>query len=175
MSIIYRGASKLVISIDVGATSSAVAWQHLQVDTVIQPPTNVAQWSGAHSDHDYKVPTSILYKGDQAIKFGQEAEDEEGLEGTFLIRNPKLALHPKWLQDLASAPLPPLIPGGEAISTFDKPTIPSHLTIEKIYKDFLSYLIEHTRKSFIQSHLGGAAIFDELVQSAHWILGAPNT
>lgn len=174
MSHIHRGDSKLVISIDIGATCSAVAWQHLHSDSEIEPPTNVSGWEGAYSAFDFKVPTSILYEGQNPIKFGKDAEDHEDLPGTVLIRNPKLVLHPEWLQNIASPPRAPLIPGGRPIPTFRKPIIPCHLTIEKIYEDFLNYLIKHTRQSFAVTQLDGGKLFDGLLPTAHWLLGAPN-
>lgn len=89
MTTVHRGPSKLLISIDVGATNSAVAWQYLQSDKVVPLPTNVAQWPGPQDGHRVKIPSSILYRNREAVKFGLDAEDEVDLGlGEHLIKNP---------------------------------------------------------------------------------------
>lgn len=83
---VYRGPEKLIISIDVGATCSAVAYQHLIPGKTIHRPKNVETWPGAPVDYAVKTPSVIVYEGTRAVKFGDAAEDAELEPNQVLVK-----------------------------------------------------------------------------------------
>ena len=176
----YTGLAKLVISIDVGATNSAVAYQHLQPNTPVPKPMNVANWPGAQSVHYVKTPSYILYRDRKPVAYGLKAveeaeflgEDVKPDSGDILVKNVKLIMHPEWMQKQAitcEAADPP-----EGVNMFEKPLLPRWLTINKIYQDYISFLLQRTKEDFISTRIGGQQLWDGLISTAEYVIGAPN-
>lgn len=176
----YSGPTKLVIAIDVGATNSAIAYQYLLPDAPIPRPTNVGNWPGAQSPVYVKVPSFIFYRDRIPVSYGLQAvEDAESMDdivktegGHVLIKNFKLAMHPRWMQQQAISFDNQDLP--DDIDLFEKPDLPRWLTIQKVYQDYIKFLLDRTKQEFIESSVGGQAIWQELITTAQYIIGAPN-
>lgn len=172
----HAGPTRLVIAIDVGATCSSVAYQYLQHGAPVPLPTDVNNWPGdGQRFHQVKVLSCILYKDRKPVAFGPDAVDKASLdvsEDSVLIENFKLAWHPEYMRNKASPPVTLSFAG--ALRTFERPDIPSWLSMQDLYRDYLNFLIGHTKTCFIGARANGAQLWPNLLQDAHWIIGAPN-
>jgi hypothetical protein len=59
-------------------------------------------------------------------------------------------------------------------SGFEIPTLPTWVTIDRVYTDFMRYLMENTRISFEQTIPNGAAVWRRLRNTLAIILTTPN-
>lgn len=130
----------------------------------------VPRWRGSH-EADTKVPSSILYKGRKAFAFGHEAEDYPEDDGK-VVRNFKLILHPPEMRHLTERG-----PGGGQ-TPFEIPVLPSGVSIEDAYTDYLKFLIAGAKDFFVGTaeSLGtsDAAAWTRLIGSAHFVVSVPN-
>lgn len=70
--------------------------------------------------------------------------------------------------------LPPPYGSTTNLSTLDIPPLPSRVTIEKVYTDFLKYLMVNTQKSFEESIPNGTAVWRRLRETTIVVLTTPN-
>ncbi|KAG8793239.1 hypothetical protein FRC12_003456 [Ceratobasidium sp. 428] len=161
---LWNDSQKIILGIDIGATQSAVSFAYLYPGGP-QTLHRVANWPGQESHKgESKIPTLVYYDSDgKAVSFGAEAAkvttgDAED-QGWRLVRHFKLHLHPKTMQqkyDLKVQPLPDGIP------------------LEKIYADFMAYILQHTRSYFESRVLEGANLWKELRDDMTIVLAHPN-
>lgn len=86
----------------------------------------------------------------------------------------ELSLHPSWMRTLATAPLPPIAPGGPPVETIKVDPIPEALGATNVYRDMLNYLLAHTRSVFTARGVNSLANWKKLMQTAKFVIGAPN-
>ena len=130
---------------------------------------------------DVKTPSHILYDGVKAVAFGRLAElayDPESPTQT-LLKNFKLALHPDYMRKNAVASNVKVGPTERLAllalgDTFELPKLPTGVTISKVYADFVSFLLEHTKARFCSSRVNGKQLWDRLLPKAQFIAGCPN-
>ncbi|KIM20882.1 hypothetical protein M408DRAFT_30017 [Serendipita vermifera MAFF 305830] len=83
----------------------------------------------------------------------------------------KLHLHPS---SMRTSDLPPPYGSQSGSSSFEVPPLPPSVSIEKVYADFMKYLIDNTRVAFEQSLPNGAAIWRRLKDTTIVIFTTPN-
>ncbi|KAG8716979.1 hypothetical protein FRC09_014937 [Ceratobasidium sp. 395] len=155
---------KIILGIDIGTTQSAVSFAFLYPGGP-QSLYRVSKWPGQDPQKgESKVPTIIYYdRRGEAVLFGAEAaklttaEAEE--QGWRLARHFKLHLHPKAMQQRYNLEVQPL---------------PDGISLEKIYGDFMVFLLQHTRETFESRVMGGANLWEELRNDMTIVLAHPN-
>jgi hypothetical protein len=70
--------------------------------------------------------------------------------------------------------LPPPYGSPTNTSTFEIPPLPSRVTVEKVYTDFMKYLIVNTQKCFEESIPNGQAVWRRLRETMVVVLTTPN-
>ncbi|KAG8775594.1 hypothetical protein FRC12_001400 [Ceratobasidium sp. 428] len=155
---------KIIIGVDIGTTQSAVSFAFLYPGGP-QSLYRVAKWPGQDSQKgESKIPTIVYYdQNDEAVLFGAEAAkittSEAEDQGWRLARHFKLHLHPKVMQNKFNLKVQPL-PGG--------------IPLEKIYTDFMVYLMQHTQATFESRVMGGDKVWKELRDDMTIVLAHPN-
>ncbi|QRV92570.1 heat shock protein 70 kDa 12A [Ceratobasidium sp. AG-Ba] len=161
----WDGKSKIVIGIDIGTTQSGVAFAFLQkgIDQVVH---RVTQWPGQEAQNQQsKIPTLVWYSLDgKAVSFGAEAlsykAKEEAEDNSWqLARHFKLHLHPSDMKAKNNLQLDPL---------------PNGVPLRQIYKDFLSYLLQHTRSFFEDRIVDGPLIWENYHSTMEVVIAHPN-
>ncbi|KAG9048625.1 hypothetical protein FS842_000354 [Serendipita sp. 407] len=165
----YHGQEKIVISMDIGTTQTAVSYSHL----IPQSKPTVTQWPGqAASSGAAKIRSLVGYENAVCKACGEEAsemlfEDRENVAIWF-----KLNLHPDSIKN-ASIP-PPYGSNSNQSLRLEIPSLPEGVTINQVYRDFLNYLFRHTEEYFIERTPGGAAIWKRLRHTVEIVLAIPN-
>ncbi|KDQ09315.1 hypothetical protein BOTBODRAFT_37228 [Botryobasidium botryosum FD-172 SS1] len=157
--------AKIVVSLDIGTTQSAVSFAHLYPGCP-QTIQRVLQWPGqeAHSGVS-KIPTIVWYdSAGQARAFGAEArmssvEVKAEDEHWQLAEHFKLHLHPDTMRAEYNITVNPL---------------PFNLTLEEIYADFMAYLLRHTENYFSDCVVDGRNIWDQLRPTMEFVIAHPN-
>ncbi|KAF8317320.1 hypothetical protein DL93DRAFT_2076909 [Clavulina sp. PMI_390] len=161
----WAGPDKLVIGIDIGTTHSAVSYAHL-FDGGQQVVTRVGKWPGLPEQRVIsKIPSIIYYNdreepvlcGAEANTIDAKAEADE--KGWQLAKHFKLHLHPEKLRE------------EHKIAMDDLPT---NITTERIYADFLRYLLTHTESFFTTRTANGTSIWNKLYPTADIVIAHPN-
>ncbi|KAL5632455.1 hypothetical protein ACGC1H_005424 [Rhizoctonia solani] len=161
----WEGESKIVIGIDIGTTQSGVAFTFLQTGAN-QTIHRVTRWPGqeAHGQQG-KIPTLVWYDtSKKAVSFGAEAllpDIEERAEDNdwCLAKHFKLHLHPDDMKAKHDLKLDALPPG---------------VDIAQIYKDFLGYLLKHTKEYFEDRILDGKSIWERYSPDMEIVMAHPN-
>ncbi|KAG9120288.1 hypothetical protein FRC07_004280 [Ceratobasidium sp. 392] len=156
---------KIILGIDIGTTQSAVSFAHLYPNGP-QSIHRVSKWPGQDARRgESKIPTLVYYDRDsKAVSFGAEAAKTEVLveaeeQGWRLARHFKLHLHPESMKQKHSLKIQPL-PGG--------------ISLDKIYTDFMTYLMQHTQ-AFFESHVtNGPKVWKDLRDDMTIVLAHPN-
>ncbi|KAG8703977.1 hypothetical protein FRC08_002527 [Ceratobasidium sp. 394] len=156
---------KIILGIDIGTTQSAVAFAYLYPNGP-QSLYRVAAWPGqeAHKGES-KIPTLVYYdQNDKAVSFGAEAlkpetADKAEEQGWRLARHFKLHLHPEAMKQKHNLKVQPL---------------PSGITLEKIYTDFMGYLMKHTQEFFETRIIDGRKVWEDLHNDMTIVLAHPN-
>ncbi|KAG8793238.1 hypothetical protein FRC12_003455 [Ceratobasidium sp. 428] len=160
---------KIILRIDIGATQSAVSFAHLYPGGP-QTLHRVANWPGQESHKgESKIPTLVYYDSNgQAASFGAEAANitaaEADDQGWKLARHFKLHLHPKTMQQKYNLNVQQRL----AVA------LPDGIPLEKIYADFMSYLVQHAQAYFESRILEGPKIWSELCDDMTIVLAHPN-
>ncbi|KAG8717792.1 hypothetical protein FRC09_013664 [Ceratobasidium sp. 395] len=160
----WSDPQKIIIGIDIGATHSAVSFAFLYPSGP-QSLYRVANWPGQDSQKgECKIPTIIYYdRNGKAVSFGAEAaritaaEAEE--QDWRLARHFKLHLHPKTMRQKYDLKVQPL---------------PDGISLEKVYIDFMVYLMKHTQATFESRVIGGVKLWKELRDDMTIVLAHPN-
>ncbi|KAB5593560.1 hypothetical protein CTheo_3026 [Ceratobasidium theobromae] len=154
---VWQGPPQIVVALDIGITTSQVAYAFLETGSAINVH-RVTNWPGLGARGTYgKVPTVVLYDSDQMmVSAGGEALTDEAKETTedndwTLISNFPLHLYPS----SARNNLPKL----QRVST----ALPPGLSLSAIYSDFLKYLIDQTHRNFSDRIVDGSRIAGQ-----HW-------
>lgn len=166
----YDGEESIILCFDIGATRSAVSYVHLSPGT---PPTTfmVTRWPGqVDPSGASKIPSILAYEGGECISCGEEALELEGQDNIEIARWFKLHLHPPSMRNGA------LFEGypGEDASMFEIPSLPTNVSVDQVYEDFISYLFKHTQVHFEEHIADGPAIWNRLRRKIHIVLTIPN-
>ncbi|KAF5350131.1 hypothetical protein D9756_009098 [Leucocoprinus leucothites] len=163
---LYRGKKdKLVISIDIGTTCSAVSLCFLRP----QRPINlqvVSGWPGQISEQEHKVPSVIYYDQiGRAVGWGAETtnpvfRDRATKENWVRVEWFKLSLKPpRCSTDMDDHAIPKL---------------PAFLNGQQIYSDFLTRLFNHIKTFFSKHHAGGEELWERLLPTTDMVFTVPN-
>ncbi|KAL8292760.1 hypothetical protein RQP46_001372 [Phenoliferia psychrophenolica] len=173
MSDIWRGSETLVLALDIGTTQSAASIVHLVPNMPIKVRV-VNRWPG--SPDSSKIPTSILYDDQgKARAIGAETKDE-ALEDQDLTECKwfKLHVHPAAMQ-----PPPIRATSGNATghtrSPFEIPPLPTNVTVEQVYSDFIQYLFNNAKTWFETNAPDGEEIWRRNLQSFKLVIAHPNS
>ncbi|PVF93799.1 hypothetical protein CPB86DRAFT_767082 [Serendipita vermifera] len=168
----HVGDEKLIISMDIGTTQSAVSFSHLCHDD--HPIARlVTKWPGQeNATGDAKVPTVIAYQGGEAKFFGVEAADFMGDDDYNLAYWFKLHLHPESMKE---SDLPPPYGSNPVGPTqIEIPDLPLGVSLRQVYADFIKYLYDHTKEFFIETMPNGRNIWNRLESNIVLIFCHPN-
>ncbi|KAG8717708.1 hypothetical protein FRC08_006900 [Ceratobasidium sp. 394] len=161
----WEGENKIVIGIDIGTTQSGVAFTYLQegADQVIY---RVTRWPGQEAQSQQgKIPSIIWYDSSgKAVSFGAEAlspqaEDDADDQGWRLAKYFKLHLHPDDMKAKHDLKLEDL---------------PVGVTLQRIYSDFMGYLLRQTQEYFEERILDGKQIWETYRPKMEIVLAHPN-
>jgi len=157
--------SKIIIGIDIGTTQSAVAFAYLYPNGP-QSLYRVSAWPGQESQKgESKIPTLVYYdKNGKAVSFGAEAlqldtAEKAEEEEWQLARHFKLHLHPEAMKQRHNLKVQPL---------------PTGISLQTIYTDFMVYLMKHTQEFFESRILDGGKVWDELHKDMTIVIAHPN-
>lgn len=157
----YDGPETIVVAMDIGTTHSAVSFAHFLSGKWPQPGM-VAHWPGQlHRNGAAKVPTLVSYKDGTANGYGMDAERNFEEHPENVARWFKLHLHPPTMK-VSNA------------QTFEIPSLPVEVTIERVYVDILRYLMENTQRFYETFTPGGEEIWARLRATAVIVLAIPN-
>ncbi|KAG8739178.1 hypothetical protein FRC10_006069 [Ceratobasidium sp. 414] len=120
-----------------------------------------------------KIPTLVYYDKDdkvvsdehfQAVSFGAEAlkpetADKAEEQGWRLARYFKLYLYPEAIKQKHNLKVQPL---------------PTGITLDKIYTDFMGYLMKHTQEFFETRIIDGRKVWEDLHKDMTIVLAHPN-
>ncbi|KAG8717704.1 hypothetical protein FRC08_006896 [Ceratobasidium sp. 394] len=161
----WEGESKIVIGIDIGTTQSGVAFAFLQQGGS-QEVQRVTHWPGQEAASlQSKIPTIVWYdQGGTAVSFGAEAASRQAEEraednGWKLAKYFKLHLHPSDMKTKHNIQLDPL---------------PSDIPLQRIYSDFLRYLLKHTRSFFEERIVDGPLVWENYRSKMEVVIAHPN-
>ncbi|KAG8681522.1 hypothetical protein FRC09_017424, partial [Ceratobasidium sp. 395] len=160
----WKHPQKIILGVDIGTTQSAVSFAYLYPEGP-QSLYRVANWPGQESQKgESKIPTLVYYDSNgKAVSFGAEAAKittaEAEDEGWELARHFKLHLHPTAMQQKYNLKVQPL---------------PDGIPLERIYADFMTYLVKHTQAYFESRVLDGPKIWKELRGDMTVVLAHPN-
>ncbi|KAG8747460.1 hypothetical protein FRC12_014070, partial [Ceratobasidium sp. 428] len=160
----WEHPQKIILGIDIGTTHSAVSFAFLYPGGP-QSLRRVTKWPGQDSQRgECKTPTIVYYdESGKAVSFGVEAAKITSAEaedqGWRLARYFKLHLHPKAMRQKHNVAVQPL---------------PDGIPLEKIYADFMIYLMQHTQATFESHVVEGAKCWKELRDDMTIVLAHPN-
>lgn len=149
---------------------AAVTVTHLQPRQVPIIET-VSKWPEA--PYSSKIPTTILYNDQgKAEAFGAECDTEEmrvvaSMRNYTVAKWFKLHVHPESMA-------PPAYSESEEPTVFEKPPLPTGVTIKQCYSDFIGYLLKHTKLWFAEHFGDGEVIWKRLIGSCQFVLAHPN-
>ncbi|QRV77751.1 heat shock protein 70 kDa 12A [Ceratobasidium sp. AG-Ba] len=156
---------KIILGIDIGTTQSAVAFAHLYPNGP-QSLYRVSAWPGQETHRgESKIPTLVYYdQRGKAVSFGAEALKLETAEkaeeqGWLLARHFKLHLHPDAMKQKHNLKVQPL---------------PAGIPLEKIYTDFMVYLMKHTQEFFEARIIDGPKVWQDLHKDMTIVIAHPN-
>lgn len=95
----------------------------------------------------------------------------------------KLHLHPRLIQIETTATLASTLTldrlsldstPKQIVPDFDVPPLPPNVTIDLVYSSFFKYVLENTRKWFVENTVGGEGIWRRLASSAEFVCGIPD-
>ncbi|KAG9103549.1 hypothetical protein FRC06_010034 [Ceratobasidium sp. 370] len=161
----WEGENKIVIGIDIGTTQSGVAFAYLQegADQVIY---RVTRWPGQEAQSQQsKIPSLVWYNSNnEAVSFGAEAlspqaEDDAEDQGWKLAKYFKLHLHPDDMK---------------AKHDLKLEALPVGVTLQKVYSDFMGYLLRQTQAYFEERILDGKQIWETYRPTMEIVLAHPN-
>ncbi|ORY74760.1 hypothetical protein BCR35DRAFT_333300 [Leucosporidium creatinivorum] len=163
----YNGKETLVISIDAGASASAVCIAHLQPG-VVPRLKYVMEWPNGEGES--KVPSCIYYDGTgMARSFCAETRDEfieSKVEEFKLILNP-----PSMTSSTVAGSSSTNAATAEQVAL---PILPPNVSIVKVYADLFTYLIDNAQIWFQETSFGGDDIWRRLYPSAMIVLAHPD-
>ncbi|KIM25122.1 hypothetical protein M408DRAFT_223772 [Serendipita vermifera MAFF 305830] len=132
----------------------------------------VNKWPGQpESVGSSKIPTLVAYRNGQCKACGAEALEYVDESAYTVAKWFKLHLHPS---SMRTSDLPPPYGSQSGSSSFEVPPLPPSVSIEKVYADFMKYLIDNTQVAFEQSTPNGAAIWRRLKDTMIIIFTTPN-
>ncbi|KIM25125.1 hypothetical protein M408DRAFT_331413 [Serendipita vermifera MAFF 305830] len=167
----YLGREMVAVAFDIGTTSSAVSYTYLYPDDFARVRM-ITKWPGQPEFvGSSKIPTLLAYRNGQCKACGAEALDYVDDSHYDVAKWFKLHLHPP---SMKSSNQPP--PYGSISGTpgFEVPALPSAITIEEVYADFMKYLMVNVEDSFGQNVPNGVAIWKRLRDTMVVILTTPN-
>ncbi|KAG8682335.1 hypothetical protein FRC09_016839, partial [Ceratobasidium sp. 395] len=157
--------AKLILGIDIGTTHSTVSFAYLYPSGP-QSLHGTRCWPGyEHRQDEIKIPTVVWYdRNGKAMSCGAEAAKSTTLDAAAdqhwrLTRHFKLHLYPKEMLQKYNIKVTPL---------------PTGISLEKVYADFMVYLMRHTRAYFQSRILEGADLWEELRDGMTIVLAHPN-
>ncbi|KZV96891.1 hypothetical protein EXIGLDRAFT_764958 [Exidia glandulosa HHB12029] len=155
----YDGPERIIFGIDIGTAMSAVSFVHLRRLDVPEVKL-ICRWPGQEeAAGDAKFPTAILYDaGGEPHSFGAAAL-EAANEEMVLVRWWKLLLHPAAMHKA---------------SGFTPTPLPGHLTLQKVYQDFIYHIFDHAVAFFLETQPNAAATWERLQPSFELVLAIPN-
>ncbi|KIM25112.1 hypothetical protein M408DRAFT_331406 [Serendipita vermifera MAFF 305830] len=169
----YQGEEKLVISIDIGTTFSAVTFCHVYAGA--KPEVRaVLKWPGQEDTAgDSKIPSLLAYQAGEVRFCGAEALEYLDDDDYEIARWFKVHLHPESMRTLEQPPAygSPI----DAMSTIELPPLPEGVTLEQIYTDFIRYLYSAAHSYFIRRTPDGRNIWNRLQERTIIILCTPNS
>ncbi|KIM25128.1 hypothetical protein M408DRAFT_26528, partial [Serendipita vermifera MAFF 305830] len=173
----YQGDTKyleremVALAFDIGTTSSAVSYTYLYPNDYARANV-VTRWPGQpESVGSSKIPTLLAYRNGQCKAVGAEALEHVDDSHYDVAKWFKLHLHPPSMKRSTQPPPYCSLSGG---SSFEIPPLPSSVTIEQVYADFMKYLMVNVERSFEQNIPNGAAIWKRLRDAIVVILTTPN-
>ncbi|KAG9103546.1 hypothetical protein FRC06_010031 [Ceratobasidium sp. 370] len=126
----------------------------------------VTHWPGQEAASlQSKIPTVVWYdQGGKAVSFGAEAishqaEEQAEDNGWQLAKYFKLHLHPSDMKTKHNIKLDPL---------------PSGIPLQRIYSDFLGYLLKHTRLFFEERIVDGSLVWENYRSKMEVVIAHPN-
>ncbi|KAG8740464.1 hypothetical protein FRC10_004291 [Ceratobasidium sp. 414] len=153
----WEGENKIVIGIDIGTTQSGVAFAYLQ-DGADQVVDRVTRWPGQEAQSQQsKIPTIAVSFGAEALS--PQAEDDAEDQGWRLAKYFKLHLHPDDMK---------------AKHDIKLEALPVGVSLQKIYSDFMGYLLRQTREYFEERILDGKHIWETYQPTMEIVLAHPN-
>lgn len=166
----YSGEEKLIISLDIGCTHTAVSFTHAYPGSKIDIKM-VTRWPGQpEASGDSKVPTISAYKKGKPIAFGAEAREYIGDKDYEIAKWFKLHLHPDEIAKLDDQP-PPY---NASTNELEIPPLPRGVSLKSVYVEFVNYVFEATRLHFEDSTPNGKEIWSRLISSAAVVFAIPN-
>ncbi|KIM25121.1 hypothetical protein M408DRAFT_26521 [Serendipita vermifera MAFF 305830] len=167
----YIGREMVAVAFDIGTTSSAVSYTYLYPDDYARVRM-VTKWPGQpESVGSSKIPTLLAYRDGQCEACGAEALDYVDDSHYDVAKWFKLHLHPSSMKVSSQPPPYGSVPGN---SGFEVPALPPSITVERVYADFMKYLMINLEDSFKQNIPNGAAIWKRLRDTMVVILTTPN-
>ncbi|CAE6411041.1 unnamed protein product, partial [Rhizoctonia solani] len=168
----WKEKTKIVIGIDIGTTQSAVAIGLLERGVDVRKSLHtVTEWPGQEIKQA-KIPTAMWYDVQgptpQAMSFGAETtsfetEEKARKQKWVHVKNFKLHLHPKELKPKEDFNL-------DAVLN----PLPSRLTMERVYTDFMKYLFANTEAYFKDRILRGEALWSVYRHEMEFVIAHPN-
>ncbi|KDQ17031.1 hypothetical protein BOTBODRAFT_53653 [Botryobasidium botryosum FD-172 SS1] len=161
----WNQGPKIIVAFDIGNTQATVSFAHLRPGS---PPCihTVCQWPGQQNQGgEAKVPTLTWYdSAGQARAFGAEARTFSVLDqaedcGWCLAKNFKQHLYPRAMRGQHIVELDPL---------------PTQVSMEQIYADFMSYLFRHTRAFFCERIIDGERSWQSLQDTIDFAITYPS-
>ncbi|KAG8805508.1 hypothetical protein FRC17_005478, partial [Serendipita sp. 399] len=168
----YSGEEKIVIAMDIGTTHTGVSFVHCYPGE--RPKVNlVTRWPGqATASGAAKIPTFVVYEGSRWITCGQEADAYLDDDSCEIIRWFKLHLHG---ESLKQSDQPPKYGSHSNFSSrLEIPDLPNGLSVERVYVDFMKYLLNQAQKFFEDHISNGEAIWRRLRPRMEFVLATPN-
>lgn len=156
----YKGAEAIIVAMDIGTTQTAVSLAHFfpGIKTQIRM---VTLWPKGKHDNVMKIPSLVSYQKGKVKACGAEAvrdleEQPQNVACWF-----KLHLHPAAMATPNS-------------QRFEIPPLPIGVTIERVYADFMRYLLKNTQQFFEATVHNGKEIWGRVRDTIVIVLATPN-
>ncbi|KAF8593960.1 hypothetical protein BDV93DRAFT_502306 [Ceratobasidium sp. AG-I] len=146
----WEGETRIIVGIEIGTNDSQVSFAFLQ-NGAEMTVHRVTQWPGQEAQNQYgRTPTLVWYdKSKKAVSFGAEA---------LTSRTEKSAEENGWI--LAKCFPLHLYPSDSVVSYGPQPhPLPTSISLQQIYLDFLLYLLQNTETYFTDHILDGKQIW----------------
>ncbi|KAG8797751.1 hypothetical protein FRC17_007656, partial [Serendipita sp. 399] len=170
--LVYHGEEKLIVSIDIGVTRSAVSYVHAYPGRPLDVRV-VTKWPGQPEAAGLPyIPTLVAYCNDQLVACGAEASDLVGDEDYEVARWFKLHLDPQVMRisDQSSASEGDTYPSPR----LEIPPLPSQITLQRVFSDLIRYIFEKFQAFFELNTPNGSAVWSRLSSSIAIILPHPS-
>lgn len=158
----YERKESIVVAMDIGKKNSRVAFTHFIPDSRPQVYM-VTHWPGQGTlDDPAKIPSIVSYQNSVVKACGLEAiydfeEHPENVAHWF-----KLHLHPATMLQTSDP------------QRFEIPPLPIGVTIERVYSDFMRYLMKNTQHFFKRTATNGEQVWARLRDTITIVLATPN-